>query len=105
MCEMVWFDSESIMRLELFDTPTPPPPLRLGPMNSCSSSSQSVRPSVCLQQTFVAICSSAFTKILHSNRNLETERSDESVFSRTIFVLNLAKRVQNVVFLSFYKIL
>ena len=83
----------------------PPPPLRLGPMNSCSSSSQFVRPSVCLQQTFVAICSSAFTKILHSNRNLETERSDESVFSRTIFVLNLAKRAQNVVFLSFYKIL
>ena len=26
MCEMVWFDSESIMRLELFDTPPSPPP-------------------------------------------------------------------------------
>ena len=46
---------------------------------------QLVHPYVRLQRTsFLRICSLVFSEILHSNRNLETERSDRSGFSRKI---------------------
>ena len=61
-----------------------------------------IRPSICMSLTiFVDVCPLVFSKILHSNRNLEREKSGRSWLSKK-FLLSLkwTNRVPNRVLLS-----
>ena len=54
---------------------------------------------------FSRICSLVFSKILHSNKNLEIGKSDRSKFSRTIIVCPNMGKSPKWRFLSFHQIL
>ena len=70
-CEMYnGTHSSKFYRLDFLSSPS-----KGDPMNSCLSLCLCVHPSV-RQYTLLGICSLVFSQILHSNENIEIEKSD-----------------------------
>ena len=73
----------------------------LAQTKTCLCVPLSVRP----EPTFLGICSLVIFAVLHGNKNLKTEKSGRSGFSRKILVCpKICKRAQNRVFLLFWKL-